>query len=113
MAESMWLGKPVVATGYSGNLDFMAPDTAFLVSHTLVPVVPVGGGAVENPYTVGRWAEPDVGHAAELLRRVLTRPKEAAAVAARGRAAVRERLSLEAYSRRVAERVRSLGERPA
>ena len=22
-AEAMWLGKPVIATGYSGNLDFM------------------------------------------------------------------------------------------
>jgi hypothetical protein len=33
MAEAMALGKPVIATGYSGNLDFMDDDVAFLVRH--------------------------------------------------------------------------------
>ena len=31
MAEAMALGKPVIATAYSGNLDFMSADTAYLV----------------------------------------------------------------------------------
>ena len=31
LAEAMALGKPVIATGYSGNLDFMTPETSYLV----------------------------------------------------------------------------------
>ena len=29
MAQSMYLGKPVIATGYSGNMDFMKPCQQF------------------------------------------------------------------------------------
>jgi glycosyltransferase involved in cell wall biosynthesis len=38
MAEAMFLGKPVIATAYSGNMDFMSSDTAFLVPFDLIPV---------------------------------------------------------------------------
>ena len=31
LAESMALGKPVIATGYSGNTDFMTPANSYLV----------------------------------------------------------------------------------
>src|SRR5262249_5341054 len=58
LAESMWLGKPVIATGYSGNLDFMTPENSYLVDHRLVPI-----GAGNDPYPPdGQWAEPDVEH---------------------------------------------------
>ena len=40
MAEAMALGKPVIATGYSGNLDFMDATTAYLVGHGLTEVGP-------------------------------------------------------------------------
>ncbi len=33
MAEAMALGKPVVATGYSGNLHFMTPENSYLVDY--------------------------------------------------------------------------------
>jgi glycosyltransferase involved in cell wall biosynthesis len=66
MAEAMFLGKPVIATGYSGNLEFMDEQSSYLVRHALVPV---GGGA--DPYdATATWAEPDVGHAAALMREV-------------------------------------------
>jgi glycosyltransferase involved in cell wall biosynthesis len=59
IAEAMLLGKPVVATGYSGNLEFMDDSNSCLVSHRLVAV---GEGAY--PYWEGQvWAEPDVDHA--------------------------------------------------
>lgn len=64
MAEAMALGKPVVATGYSGNLDFMTAENSLLVDHRLVDI---GDGA--GPYPAeGNWAEPDVEHAATLMR---------------------------------------------
>jgi hypothetical protein len=66
MAEAMWLGKPVIATGYSGNLDFMTPANSLLVDHRLIPIGPGMG-----PYpAAGEWAEPDVGHAATLMRQL-------------------------------------------
>lgn len=36
IAEAMLLGKPVIATAYSGNLDFMDADTSLLVKYNLV-----------------------------------------------------------------------------
>ena len=66
MAEAMWLGKPVIATGYSGNLDFMTPENSYLVDHRLVPI-----GPGHDPYSAdGVWADPDVEHAAMLMRQV-------------------------------------------
>ena len=35
MAEAMGLGKPVIATGYSGNLDFMTPENSYLVDYMM------------------------------------------------------------------------------
>ncbi len=73
LAESMWLGKPVIATRYSGNLDFMTDRNSFLVDYRLVPT-----GAGHDPYPAdGPWAEPDVEHAARLMREVFEHPEEA------------------------------------
>jgi glycosyltransferase involved in cell wall biosynthesis len=66
LAEAMWLGKPVIATGYSGNVDFMTAENSYLVGYELVPI-----GAGYAPYPPnGRWAEPDIEQAARLMRLV-------------------------------------------
>ena len=89
LAESMYLGKPVIATGYSGNLDFMTDQNSFLVRHSMVPV---GKGA--DPYPAdAQWAEPDLDHAAELMRQVVENPAHAGERAARGAADIRARHS--------------------
>nr|WP_284691468.1 glycosyltransferase [Pinirhizobacter soli] len=68
MAESMILGKPVVATAYSGNLDFMTPDNGVLVPYRLVPVE-----AGEYSFGEGQhWAEADVQAASDAMRRLYT-----------------------------------------
>lgn len=76
LAETMAIGKPVIATGYSGNLAFMREDNSYLVRHTLAPVPP---GCDPYPPTAV-WADPDLDHAAELMREVFEDP-----VAARDR----------------------------
>ncbi len=38
LAEAMYLGKPVIATGYSGNLDFTNDHNSCLVDYRLIPV---------------------------------------------------------------------------
>jgi len=80
MAEAMVLGKPVIATGYSGNLDFMNEENSYLVPWNLSEVPP---GC--DPYPAGdHWAEPDLAVAATLMRRVVEDPDKAAAVSSRG-----------------------------
>ncbi|MGC8463826.1 MAG: glycosyltransferase family 4 protein [Acidimicrobiales bacterium] len=84
MAEAMALGKPVIATAYSGNLDFMDESTAYLVPVTMTSV-PKGC----DPYPVGaRWAEPDLDEAARLMRAVVDHPDDAAVVGKRARQSV-------------------------
>ncbi len=61
LAEAMWLGTPVIATGYSGNLDFMNGDNSLLIDFELVNVE--HGEGVYPPSA--RWAAPDVQQAAD------------------------------------------------
>ncbi|HEY6757907.1 MAG TPA: glycosyltransferase [Baekduia sp.] len=66
LAEAMVLGKPVVATGYSSNIDFMNANNSYLVDYTLTEV----GPEAEHYPANGTWAEPSVDHAAALLREI-------------------------------------------
>ena len=68
-AQAMALGKAVVATGWSANLDFMTPDNGALVDYTLVPVEDSQG-----LYRGGRWAEADIQHAAAKLKGLIDDP---------------------------------------
>lgn len=89
MAEAMAWGKPVVATGYSGNLQFMTAENSFLVPWTEARI-PVDAA----PYPPGaRWAEPDVDAAAVLLRRIAQDPALAAAKGARAAQDIADRHS--------------------
>ena len=104
MAESMALGKPVIATAYSGNMDFMSPETAYLVSWTKGSVPPDCA-----PYPVGAtWAEPDLDEAARLLRRVFEHPDEAAEVGRRAQRAVETRHGPEQRAAFVRERFNAI-----
>ena len=81
MAEAMAMGKPVIATAYSANLDFMNEDVAFLV-----PVTEWRLEAQAGPYPVGSlWADPDLDAAAAFMRRAAEYPDAAAAMGARAR----------------------------
>jgi glycosyltransferase involved in cell wall biosynthesis len=80
-AEAMALGKPVIATAYSGNLEFMNESNSFLVPFRLVPVPPG-----TDPYpSEARWADPDIDAAARLMRHVYTNRAEAQRKGARAR----------------------------
>ncbi|MBK8137136.1 MAG: glycosyltransferase [Chloroflexi bacterium] len=73
MAEAMYLGKPVVATGYSGNVDFMNEENSYLVPFKLQEL-----GAPYPPYEAHQlWADPDQNTAAKLLRHIYEHPEEA------------------------------------
>ncbi|MBK7977284.1 MAG: glycosyltransferase [Deltaproteobacteria bacterium] len=102
LAEALSFGKPVVATGYSGNLDFMTPSNSFLVGYELVTLDHDHG-----PYAAGsRWAEPDLGHAAELLRMVVRYPDLGHARGARGARELAAEWSAARAGRAMLERLR-------
>lgn len=64
LAEAMALRKPVIATNYSGNTDFMTAENSFPVPYSLVPVTEDHG-----PYRRGNmWADPDIDAAAREMR---------------------------------------------
>jgi glycosyltransferase involved in cell wall biosynthesis len=67
IAEAMWLGTAIVATGWSGVMDMLDPDNALLVAFDKVPVQPAEYASVPPG---AQWAEPDIGHAADCLRRL-------------------------------------------
>lgn len=64
--EAMLRGLYVVATGWSGNMDFMQGEQAYAVPCQLIPVE--RKYARFNSVPGARWAEPDIGAAAEILR---------------------------------------------
>ncbi len=79
-AEAMAQGKPVVATRYSGNLDYMHDENALLVDAALVPIAGAG------PYPAGaRWADPDLDQAAVAMRRLVAEPEFGARLGAAAR----------------------------
>lgn len=65
LQEAMALGVPVIATGYSGNLDFMNSSNSLLIDYQLVTIKEGG------PYAgCGMWAEPDIESAAQAMRQI-------------------------------------------
>ena len=85
LAEAMYLGKPTIATGYSGNLDFMSEANSHLVGYEMRTIGDEGG---LYPPT-GVWAEPDVEHASRLMRAVVERPQDAELLGRRAAADIR------------------------
>jgi glycosyltransferase involved in cell wall biosynthesis len=65
MLEAMRLGRPVIATGWSGNLDFMENHSAFLIGYRFIDALDERG-----TYSVpgSQWAEPEVTEAAAAMR---------------------------------------------
>jgi glycosyltransferase involved in cell wall biosynthesis len=109
MAEALLYGKPVIATGYGGNVDFLDESTGYPVDHRIVEV-----GADAWPYEpAARWADPDLDHAARLMRHVVANPAEAAERAARGAAQIRSEHSPAAAGERMARRLETIRARSA
>jgi glycosyltransferase involved in cell wall biosynthesis len=90
-AEAMLLGKPVIATNWSGNTDFMDEENSALVGYSLVPARDPRG-VFEAPGAV--WADPDMGEAVGRLRALADDAAARAALGGRARTTVTERLGI-------------------
>ncbi|HYP53271.1 MAG TPA: methyltransferase domain-containing protein, partial [Pyrinomonadaceae bacterium] len=99
--EAARRGTPVVATAYSGPLEYLDADSHALVRCDL--------GPVRQPYVYYhpqmRWAEPDVGHAAELMRAVYQNRDAARASAQRAAGRLEQHYSLESVGLQAREKL--------
>ncbi|MDO9352328.1 MAG: glycosyltransferase family 4 protein [Solirubrobacteraceae bacterium] len=107
-AEAMALGRPVIATGYSGNLDYMDSRSAVLIDAPLIPIGEDGG-----PYPPeSRWADPDLGQAAEAMRLLARDPALRERLGAAGKADLAARFSAQAAGETMAAALRQLPPAP-
>jgi glycosyltransferase involved in cell wall biosynthesis len=100
MAQGMMAAKPVIATGWSANLDFMSPENSCLIGYKMVPV--------EDPqgYYSGLgafWADAHVGEAAAALKMLLANPEKRRALGARAQADIRAYASEERWKKMISE----------
>jgi glycosyltransferase involved in cell wall biosynthesis len=101
MAEAMLLGKPVIATNYSGNLSFMNKENSLLVDYDLIAV-----GSDSPPYDQNaKWAQPSAEHAAKLMRKLYDDQDYARELGSKAQADAQVRLSIAAAGQRVVDRL--------
>ncbi|MEG4575244.1 glycosyltransferase [Microcoleus sp. N3A4] len=106
MAEAMFYGKPVIATGYSSNTEFMNVGNSFLVKYKLVPIAADCG-----PYKKGNmWAEPDTEHAADLMRHVFNNYREAQQVGRIAAEEIKTLLNPQVVGRKIQNRLEYIAE---
>ena len=107
IAEAMAAGKPVLATDWSGNTDFADASNSYPVAYRLTTIERTVG-----PYHAGEtWAEPDVEHAAALMREVVEHPGPASRRGALARLRMQRDYSEDAVARIVRSRLDVIGSR--
>ncbi len=104
VAECMYLGKPVISTNWSATSEYLDHENGYPVRCELVELTENHG-----PYTKGSsWAEPDTGHAAELMQRIAADPAAAARIGASARRTMEERYSPAVIGARYKRRLEAL-----
>lgn len=100
-AEAMFLGKPVIATNWSGNTEFMRPQNSLPVNYTLVKIEKDVG-----VYKAGQtWAKADVAHAASLMRQIVEDEGLRARISAEARRTMLEEYSPAVVGQRIRARL--------
>lgn len=104
LAECMYLGKPVISTDWSATTEFVNAQTGCPVRYTLATIEKTQG-----PYVKGQlWAEPDVGHAAEWMQRLVADRALAVRIGATGQRAIETLFSPAAIGARYRRRLESI-----
>jgi hypothetical protein len=85
IAECMLMGRPVICSNFSGNLDFCFNNNSYLVDGELIPVKPGQYAFSENQY----WFDASVEHAAVHMREVYENRAKADLVARAGQDYIR------------------------
>ena len=114
IAEAMVLGKPVIVTAYSGNMDYTTRTNSCLVGYTLRPIdesdhrlTPHGREVYEPGLT---WAEPNVGQAARWMRYLYDHPEERVRIGRAGAMTVKEQLNPRTVGNVIANRLAEISD---
>jgi glycosyltransferase involved in cell wall biosynthesis len=113
MAEAMYYGKPVIATAFSGNMDFCTSENAALVGYTVTEVgateLSLNPGA-ETVYQTGSlWAEPDIDQAARWMRELFENDSLRTRLGEAGAATIRRQFNSATAGHKMATRLFELG----
>jgi glycosyltransferase involved in cell wall biosynthesis len=116
LAEAMYLGTPVIATAYSGNMDFTTAGSSCLVGYSMRRVQALDHEHYPQAETLYRsglvWADPDLDLAARWMRLLYEHPEVRAEIGGRAAAAIRRGYSpsvqVEAIAARLDQIARSL-----
>lgn len=104
IAEAMALGKPAIATAWSGNMEYMNEQNSCLVDFSMVSV-PRG----QYPHSEDqRWAEPDIEHAASLMYRLAMDRDHARRIGERAANDIRSKLSPHAIAAKITDRLQAI-----
>jgi glycosyltransferase involved in cell wall biosynthesis/protein-tyrosine-phosphatase len=104
IAESMYLGKPVIATNWSGNTDFMSSENSCAVNYKLIKLEKDYG-----PYKLGQtWAEPDSEHAAYFMKKLADDFEWGKSLGEMGRNSIIENLSPSVVGKMIEQRLSEL-----
>jgi glycosyltransferase involved in cell wall biosynthesis len=105
LAEAMMLGRPVIATAYSGNMDFMSEEDSFLVPYKMITI-----DRTHGPYKAGyHWAQPDLDYASDVMRHVEMHREAAAEKGLKAQAKIRELLHPATIGASVRHRLEEMG----
>lgn len=105
LAEAMLLNKPVIATNYSGNCDFINQQTGFPVDYQLTALKPD-----EYPFAQGqKWAKPDINHASWLMKKMIENETETKEIALAGKEKIAVNYSPMSAGKRYVKRLQKLG----
>jgi glycosyltransferase involved in cell wall biosynthesis len=105
LAESMLLGKPVIATNYGGTKDFLNHTTGFPVDYQLKSLE-----KDEYPFAEGqKWANPDINHAAWLMKQVVKDQLYSKTIAKQGQEKILKDYSPQVVGKRFVDRLRQIG----
>jgi glycosyltransferase involved in cell wall biosynthesis len=114
IAEAMYLGKPVIATNYSGNVDYMTADNSYPVRYHIRPIAEEDHRYQPDPgyralFEQGRlWAEPDVTDAASWMELLYQHQDEGRSRGQRAAAEIRRFCSPEVVGQLIDARLQDI-----
>jgi hypothetical protein len=101
MSEAMYYGKPVIATAYSSNMEFMNVGNSYPVKYELVTTTEDYGAYPKGSV----WAEPNSDHAASLMKYVFQNYEEAQQVGTQSAKEIKSLLSPRTVGKKIRNRL--------
>jgi glycosyltransferase involved in cell wall biosynthesis len=112
MAEAMYLGKPVIATAYSGNMDYMTDENSCLVDYHMRQILPDDHRYSPKDTRIfppdGQWANPDVDHASYYMQQLYADPSLRQAMGQSAAESIRKYCSFGQVGQRITRRIQQL-----